>query len=106
MPGICRSQGKLSYIFCNELPSCQHSSILFWLQDKCLQLASNFIANNLRKKMGLRHFSISHIFSLIIGLHLGRHLGFIEMLNDARVASLGFFYGHCMHYENQQRKKV
>ena len=41
--------------------------------------------------MGLRHFSIAHIFSLIISLHLGRHLGYIEMLNDARVASLGFF---------------
>ena len=31
------------------------------------------------------------IFSLIIGLHLGRHLRYIEMLNDARVASLGIF---------------
>ena len=56
-------------------------------------------------KKGLRHFSISHIFSLIIGLHLGRHLGYIEMLNDARVASLGFFKDNIMHYQNQQRKK-
>ena len=40
--------------------------------------------------MGLRHFfQITQFFSLIIGLHLGRHLGYIEMLNDARVASLG-----------------
>ena len=31
------------------------------------------------------------MFSLVIGFHLGRHLGYIEMLNDARVASLGFF---------------
>ena len=32
--------------------------ILFfiWLQTKCIQLDSNFIANNLRKQMGLRHF--------------------------------------------------
>ena len=36
-------------------------------------------------------FSVSHNFSLIIVLHLGRHLEYIEMLNDARVASLGFF---------------
>ena len=42
--------------------------------------------------MSLRHFFPYHtIFSLIIGLHLGRHLGYIEMLNDARVASSGFF---------------
>ena len=31
------------------------------------------------------------MFSLIVGLHLGHHLGYIEMLNDARVALLGFF---------------
>ena len=39
--------------------------ILFftWLHAKCLQLDSNFIANNKRKQMGLRHFfSISHNF--------------------------------------------
>ena len=37
------------------------------------------------------YFPYHTIFSLIIGYHLGRHLGYIEMLNDARVASLGFF---------------
>ena len=39
-----------------------HIIILFfiWLQAKCLQSDSSFIANNLRKKMSLRHFSISH----------------------------------------------
>ena len=37
------------------------------------------------------YFPYHTIFSLIIGFHLGRHLGYIEMLNDARVASLGFF---------------
>ena len=31
------------------------------------------------------------IFNFIIGLHLGRFLVYIEMLYDARVASLGFF---------------
>ena len=40
--------------------------------------------------MGLRYFSISHIFSLIIGIQLGCHLEYIKMLNDARVASLDF----------------
>jgi len=30
------------------------------------------------------------MFPLIIGYHLGCHLGYIEMLNDARVASLRF----------------
>ena len=37
------------------------------------------------------YFPYYTIFSLIIGFHVGRHLGYIEMLNDARVASLGFF---------------
>ena len=41
--------------------------------------------------MGLRHFSIPHIFLTLIGHHLGRHLDYIEMLNGAKVASLGFF---------------
>ena len=36
------------------------------------------------------YFPYHTIFSLIIGFHLGRHLGYIETLNDARVASLGF----------------
>ena len=57
----------------------------------CLQLDSNVITNNLRNKVGLSHFSISHNFKLIICLPLGHHLEYIEMLNDARVASLGFF---------------
>ena len=44
-----------------------------------------------KEKMGLRHFPYYTIYFLIIGLHLGRHLEYIEMLNDARVASHGFF---------------
>ena len=53
----------------------------------------------------LTHFSISHNFSLIIGLHLGRHLGYIEMLNDARVASLRFFKDNiCTTRINQEKK--
>ena len=83
---FCIIQCKLKIcisILNNTLPSWRPS---------CLQSDSNFIANNLRKKMSLRHFSVSHIiYTLIFGIHLGRHLGYIEMLNDARVASLGFF---------------
>ena len=45
------------------------------------------------------------MFSLIIGLHLGRHLGYIEMLNDARVASLGFFKDNvCTTRINKEKK--
>ena len=45
------------------------------------------------------------MFSLIIGLHLGRHLGYIEMLNDARVASLGFFKDIvCITRINKEKK--
>ena len=51
--------------------------------------------------MGLRHFSILYIFSLIIG----RHLGYNEMLNDARVASLGFFKDNvCSTRINKEKK--
>ena len=79
---------------------------IFLLEAKCPQLESNFIANNLRIKMGLRYFFPYHtIFSLIIGLHLGRHLGYIEMLNDARVASLGLFKGNiCTTRINKEKK--
>ena len=55
--------------------------------------------------MGLRHFSISRNFSLIIGLHLGRHLGYIEMLNDAKVASLGSYKDNiCTTRINKENK--
>ena len=46
----------------------------------------------LKKENGFEtYFPYHTIFSLIFGFHLGRHLGYIKMLNDARVASLGFF---------------
>ena len=55
--------------------------------------------------MGLRHFSLSHIFYLIIGLHIGRHLEYVKMLNDARVASLGFFKDNiCTNRINKEKK--
>ena len=68
IPGVCCSQGKFSYILCNKLPFWQpfclnyYFIFIFLLWAKCLQLDSNVIANNLRKKMGLRHFSIPHNF--------------------------------------------
>ena len=83
--------------------------ILFfiWLQAKCLQSDFNFIANNLRKKMSLRHLFPYHtIVSLIIDLHLGRHLGYIEMLNDARLPSLGFFKDNVSTTRINKEKKV
>ena len=60
--------GKIFLYFCNKLPFwrpfCLNSYFvfIFLLEVKCLQLDFNFIADNLRKKMGLRHFSISHKF--------------------------------------------
>ena len=116
IPGVCQLQGKFSYIFCNKLPFwwpfwrpfCLHSYFIFifLLRAKCLQLDSNFIAINLREKMGLRHFfHIKQFFSLIICLHLGRHLEYIKMLNDARVASLGFFKDNiCTTRINKEKK--
>ena len=51
--------------------------------------------------MGLTHLSILHNFSLKIGLHLG----YIEMLNDGRVASLGFFKDNiCTTRINKEKK--
>ena len=68
IPVVCGSQGKFSYIFCNKLPFwrpfCLNSYFTFilLLWAKCLQIDSNVIANNLREKVDLRHFSIKHNF--------------------------------------------
>ena len=49
-------------------------------------------------------FPYHTLFLLIIGYHLGRHLGYIEMLNDARVASLRFFKDNvCTTRINQEK---
>ena len=45
------------------------------------------------------------IFLLIICLHLGRHLEYIEMLNDARVASLGFLKNNICTIRIHKEKK-
>ena len=111
IPGVCQYQGKIFLYFCNKLPFwhpfCLQSYFvfIFLLEAKCHQLDFIFITNNLSKKNGFEtFFHITH-FSLIIGLHLGRHLGYIEMLNHARVASLGFFKGNiCTSRINKEKK--
>ena len=59
-----------------------------------------------KKENGFETYFPNHtIFSLKIGFHLGRHLGYIEMLNDARVASLGFFKDNiCTTRINKEKK--
>ena len=56
IPGVCRSHG---YCFYNFVINCHFGGhfvcililfFIFLLEAKCLQLDSNFIANNLRKK--------------------------------------------------------
>ena len=68
IPGACKPQGKCSHIFVINSHFDSHFVCIFFfnfffiflLEAKCLQLDSNFIANNLREKNGWRHFSISH----------------------------------------------
>ena len=55
--------------------------------------------------MALRQFLYHTIFSLIIGLQLGRHLGYIEMLNDPRVTSLRFFNDNICSTRIKNEKK-
>ena len=51
------------------------------------------------------YFPYHTIFSLITGVHFGRHLGYIEMLSDARVASLSFFKDNvCTTKINKEKK--
>jgi len=46
------------------------------------------------------------MFPLIIGYHLGRYLWYIEMLDDARVASLRFFKDNVCTTRINKEKKV
>ena len=70
IPGVCQSQGIFSNIV---VINCHFGGHFV-----CILALYRFE----------RFCHITHLFSLITGLHLGRHLGYIEMLNDARVASL------------------
>jgi len=59
-----------------------------------------------KKNNGFETFFRYHTtFPLIIGLGLGRHLGYIKMLNDARVASLRFLQDSvCTTRINKEKK--
>ena len=111
IPGVCQSQVRLSHIFCNKLPSwrpfCPHSYLFFiWLQAKCLQSDSNFIAKNLRKKMSLRHF-----FSIIHNIYTYNWPPSWTpswIYRNAQWCQSGItriFQGQGMHYQKKQRKK-
>ena len=104
IPGLCRSQGRFSYTF---VINC-HLARLFILFGYKLVCSVRFQlhSNNLRKNGFEALFSVSDNFSLIIVLHLGRHLGYIEMLNDAKVASLGFFKDNVCTTRINKEKKV
>ena len=68
IPGVCWSQGKFSYIFCNKLPFwrsfCLNSYFIFifLLRAKYIQLDSNVIANNIRENGFETFFSYHKIF--------------------------------------------
>ena len=70
IPGAYQSQGRFLNFFVINCHLGRHlvriTFLLFiWLQAKCLQIDSNLIAYNLRKKMGLRHiFRITQCFHL------------------------------------------
>ena len=75
-----------------------------WVHSLSFQLHSW----QLKKENGFQTFFSYHtIFSLIICLHLGRHLEYIRMLNDARVASLGIFMDNvCTIRINKEKKSL
>ena len=83
--------------FCYKLsswrPSCPHSFSTFYLVTSLVSTNRSLLQSiQVKKEKGCEtYFPYQTMFSLVIGFHLGRHLGYIEMLNDARVASLGFF---------------
>ena len=103
--------GKIFFYFCYTLPfwrpSCPHSFPSFYLvtsQLSTIRLQPHSL--QFKKESGFEtYFPYQTIFSLIIGFHLGRHLGYIKMLNDARVASLGFFKDNvCTTRINKEKK--
>ena len=78
---------------------------LIWLQAKCLQSDSNFIANNLRKKVSLRHFSISHNIYTYNWTPSWTPSWIYRNAQWCQSGITRIFQGQCMHYQNQQRKK-
>ena len=64
--GVCQSQGRFFYIFWLETAILSTFFFTFYLVTSYmrLKLDSNFIANKLRKKIGLRHFSYHTYFHL------------------------------------------
>ena len=59
-----------------------------------------------KKEKGFETNFPYHFFPLKTGPHLGRHLGYIEMLNYARVASLGFFKDNVCTTRINKEKKI
>ena len=83
------------YFFFNKLPFwrpfCLHFHFFYFVRSFVSLTRFQLHSLQFKGKMWVEtFFSISHHISLIIDLHLERHHGYIEMLNDARVASLGF----------------
>ena len=104
-------EGRFSFIFCYKLPSwrpfCPHSFPSFYLDtSKVSTIRLQLHSIQFKKENGFEtYFPYHTIFSLIIGFHLGRHLGYFEILNDARVASLGFFKDNvCTTRINKEKK--
>ena len=97
IPRAYQSHRRFSYIFGYKLPSwrpsCQHSfPTFYWVTSQVSTIRFQLHSIQFKKENGFEtHFLYHTIFSLIIDFHLGRHFGYIEMLNGARVASLGFF---------------
>ena len=83
------------------------NSYLLLLEAKCLQLDSNFIANNLRLKDGFETF-----FIIIKCFHLLLASILDAILDKSKCSMMPgwhhseIFQGQCIHYQNQQRKKV
>ena len=111
IPGVCWSQGKFSYIFVINCqfgrPFCLHSyfNFIFLLQAKCLQLDSNFIAKNLRKKWVWTHFSISHNFFTYNWPPSWTQSWIYRNAQCCQSGITRIFQGQYMHYQNQQKKK-
>ena len=106
-----QSQGRFSYIFCYKLPSwlpsCPHSFPTFYLvTSKVSTISFQLHSIQFKNKNGFGTYLPYHtIFSFITGFHLERHLGYIEMLNNVRVASLGFFKDNVCTTRNNKEKK-